>query len=77
MFLRASFLPSPLDISRCATLTVHRDYLKDYTALTGQGNPGFAKEENSRGSVVPLSRMRLGKPGFIEHSRECETAEHD
>ena len=49
-----------------------------HTALMRQGNPGFAKEENGRGSVAPLSRTRQGKPGFAECSRErcaSETAD--
>ena len=51
-----------------------------HMVLMGQGKPGFAKQENGRGSVAPLSRMREGKPGFAERSRErraSETAEHD
>ena len=52
MFLRASFSPSPLDISRaCTPSTCHRDY------LTRTREAGFAKENNGRGSVAPLSRL--------------------
>ena len=32
--------------------------------------PGFAKEENDRGSVAPLSQPRQGKPGFAERWRD-------
>ena len=45
----------------------------------GQGKPGFPKEESNGGSVMPLSRTRQGKPGFVECWRErraSETAEH-
>ena len=37
-----------------------------HMALTEQGKPGFAKEENSRGSVASLSQPRQGKPGTQE-----------
>ena len=48
-----------------------------HTVLTGQGKPGFAKEENGRGNVGSLC---LTRRGFAERSRErraSETAEHD
>ena len=49
------------------------------TLDSDQGKPGFAKEENDRRSVAPLSRTRQGKPGFAERWRErraSEAAEH-
>ena len=49
--------------------------LDSHRALTGQGKPGFAKEENDRGSVAPLSQTRQGKPGFAEGWRECRASE--